>query len=96
MQTLQTEQQQTENFTVCEDVLTIKEFLQLIGIYKEYDTDSPKNLLELRDYLDHNDNENINDLWDYPLDEIDHIVENDLHVALVKDSLNNFRWFEFC
>ena len=42
------------------------------------------------------------DLWDYPLTEIDHIVENNLNVVLVdvshyneKDEfITEFRWFE--
>lgn len=41
------------------------------------------------------------ELWDYPLDEIDHIVENDLRVVLVDcnqvygDKVkHNYRWFE--
>jgi hypothetical protein len=42
-------------------------------------------------------------LWDYPLDEIDHIVENELNVVLVDTSyvdddtcelVNEYRWFE--
>lgn len=43
------------------------------------------------------------DLWDYPLSEIDHIVENKLDVVLVDCMVNNpetdelehvYRWFE--
>lgn len=41
------------------------------------------------------------DLWDYPLTEINHIVENDLNVVLVDCShyegdsyINEYRWFE--
>ena len=41
------------------------------------------------------------DLWDYPLTEIDHIVENNLNVVLVDcshyegdDYINEYRWFE--
>lgn len=41
------------------------------------------------------------DLWDYPLTEIDHIVENNLNVVLVDCShyedgmyVSEFRWFE--
>ena len=42
------------------------------------------------------------DLWDYPLTEIDHIVENNLDVVLVDVSrfktngewISEFRWFE--
>lgn len=49
-------------------------------------------LLEMHDY----------DLWDYPLTEIDHIVENNLDVVLVDVShyndkgefITEFRWFE--
>lgn len=40
-------------------------------------------------------------LWDYPLTEIDHIVENNLDVVLVDcshyegdDYINEYRWFE--
>lgn len=43
-----------------------------------------------------------NPLWDYPLDEIDHIVENKLNVVLVDVSgfnandewIQEYRWFE--
>ena len=41
------------------------------------------------------------DVWDYPLSEIDHIVENELDVVLVDLShyendifINEYRWFE--
>lgn len=41
------------------------------------------------------------EIWDYPLTEIDHIVENDLDVVLVDCShyegdmyVNEYRWFE--
>lgn len=41
------------------------------------------------------------ELWDYPLTEIDHIVENELNVVLVDCShyegdvyVNEYRWFE--
>lgn len=41
------------------------------------------------------------ELWDYPLTEIDHIVENNLNVVLVDCShyegdvyVNEYRWFE--
>lgn len=41
------------------------------------------------------------ELWDYPLTEIDHIVENNLDVVLVDCShyegdmfVNEYRWFE--
>lgn len=41
------------------------------------------------------------ELWDYPLTEIDHIVENSLNVVLVDCShykgntyVNEYRWFE--
>jgi hypothetical protein len=41
------------------------------------------------------------ELWDYPLTEIDHIVENNLNVVLVNCSyyegdkyIDEYRWFE--
>ena len=41
------------------------------------------------------------ELWDYPLTEIDHIVENNINVVLVDCShykgdvyVNEYRWFE--
>ena len=41
------------------------------------------------------------ELWDYPLTEIEHIVENNLNVVLVNCSyydgdmyINEYRWFE--
>lgn len=41
------------------------------------------------------------DLWDYPLTEIDHIVENNLNVVLVDccsydgdELMTEYRWFE--
>ena len=48
-------------------------------------------------------NEHELDLWDYPMSEIDHIVENQLNVVLVDCMVENnatdefdhiFRWFE--
>ena len=48
---------------------------------------------ELRETLDNNGYE---DLWDYPLNEIEHILLEritDLRVALVTDGVD-FRWFE--
>ena len=52
---------------------------------------------ELRELLDDN---GLSNLWDYPLDEIDHIVENDLNVVLVVFDTGcvtkrEWRWFEF-
>lgn len=55
---------------------------------------------ELRKILD---DEGYDNLWDYPLDEIDHIVENNLNVVLVDTSyvdddtfemVAEYRWFE--
>ena len=54
---------------------------------------------ELRKILD---KEGHSDLWDYPLEEIDHIVENNLNVVLVDCSyvdekcqtVHEYRWFE--
>lgn len=55
---------------------------------------------ELRHILN---NEGYENLWDYSLDEIDHIVENNLNVVLVDTSyvdveicelVNEYRWFE--
>lgn len=36
----------------------------------------------------------LTDLWDYPIDEIDHITENSGTVVLVTDSTGAARWFE--
>lgn len=46
---------------------------------------------ELRDILDDRGYDN---LWDYPLDEIDHIVENELNVVLVDTSYVDDKTFE--
>jgi hypothetical protein len=54
---------------------------------------------ELRDLLDDNGYDN---LWDYPLSEIDHIVENNLDVVLVDctyidddiKQVPDYRWVE--
>ena len=52
-------------------------------------------------YLLKNDEWDYYELWDYPLTEIDHIVENNLNVVLVDCShyegdiyVNEYRWFE--
>ena len=52
-------------------------------------------------YLLKNDKWDYYELWDYPLSEIDHIVENNLNVVLVDCShydgdvyVNEYRWFE--
>ena len=59
--------------------------------YKMHPADEIQYLLSQHDY----------DLWDYPLTEIDHIVENGLNVVLVDCShyegdmyINEYRWFE--
>lgn len=60
--------------------------------YKMEPTDEIQYLLTLNEY----------ELWDYPLTEIDHIVENNINVVLVdvshyneKDEfITEFRWFE--
>ena len=36
----------------------------------------------------------LTDLWDYPIDEIDHITENSGTVVLVTDSTGAAQWFE--
>lgn len=54
---------------------------------------------ELRDYLDNTGHE---DLWDYPFDEIEYIVENGIPVVLVDttyiddrcEMVHEHRWFE--
>lgn len=58
---------------------------------KEHPADEIQHLLSINDY----------ELWDYPLTEIDHIVENNLNVVLVDCShyegdvyVNEYRWFE--
>lgn len=57
---------------------------------------------ELRHILDEKGYDTFN-LWDYPLDEIDHIVENELNVVLVNTTyidpgtneiIPEYRWFE--
>lgn len=60
-------------------------------------TNGEKN--ELRTLLDHMGYEN---LWDYPLDEIEHIIENELPVVLVDTTyidddcqmIHEFRWVQ--
>lgn len=58
---------------------------------KEHPADEIQYLLQMNEY----------ELWDYPLTEIDHIVENSLDVVLVDCShyegdmyINEYRWFE--
>ena len=59
--------------------------------HKEHPADEIQYLLAMNEY----------ELWDYPLTEIDHIVENSLDVVLVDCShcegdmfINEYRWFE--
>ena len=60
--------------------------------YKEHPADEIQYLLQRNAY----------EMWDYPLTEIDHIVENNLNVVLVDVShynakgefITEFRWFE--
>lgn len=33
------------------------------------------------------------ELWDYPVDEVDHIIENEHNIVLVKCA-DGYRWFE--
>ena len=60
--------------------------------HKMHPVDEIQYLLKLNGY---------DNLWDYPLTEIDHIVENNLNVILVDCShykgdmyVNEYRWFE--
>lgn len=60
--------------------------------HKTHPVDEIQHLLKLNGY---------DNLWDYPLTEIDHIVENNLNVILVDCShykghiyVNEYRWFE--
>lgn len=54
---------------------------------------------ELRHILD---SKGLNNLWDYPLDEIDEIVKNNINVVLVDttyigdnaEMVHEYRWFE--
>ena len=82
--------------------LTISQFLEIItGEYyilrDDDDFVTAHNVLQRKGIEDDE-----NPLWDYPLDEIDHVVENDLRVVLVEgmttdedDKLvNTYRWFE--
>ena len=59
--------------------------------HKKHPAEEAQDLLATNDY----------ELWDYPLTEIDHIVENELNVVLVDCSyykgdnfINEYRWFE--
>ena len=60
--------------------------------HKEHPADEIQYLLQMNGY----------ELWDYPLTEIDHIVENEINVVLVDVShynakgefITEFRWFE--
>lgn len=58
-----------------------------------YGADFIQNILVAEGYID--------ELWDYPLTEINHIVENNLNVVLVDCSfyyddeyIHEYRWFE--
>ena len=52
--------------------------------------DNIKSLSILRGWMDENEFEGY---WDYPLSEIDEIVENEREVILVTDG-DEYRWFE--
>jgi hypothetical protein len=60
-------------------------------------TNLPVNLMELRDYLDHQNSERLQNLWDYPLVEAGHLMniyeDSDIVVAIVKDEYSA-RYFE--
>lgn len=40
------------------------------------------------------ENDSTETLWDYPLNEIDEVIENEVPVVLVKISEKEYRWFE--
>lgn len=48
----------------------------------------------LRTFLDESNDTVMQNCWDYPLTEIEHIIENELKVVLVEDGKNNFRFFQ--
>ena len=79
-------------------ILSVEEYLLLIT-GKHYDLSAPNRFEEIADILRL---EGHNDLWDFPLDEIDEVIEAETSVILVRvPSLNEqgeeeifYRWFE--
>lgn len=90
-----------------EKVYLPREYLRLVlGTYPRFPVVSKNDVDEIEKILKEHDK----NLWNYPLTEIDHIVENDLNVVLVDCSVWNkkikkngyavyevtrlYRWFE--
>lgn len=66
-------------------ILDVNEYLKLLGYNEKIITLKELEEMEL-------------DVWNYPLDELDHIVENDLRVILVRFPKDKekyeYRWCE--
>lgn len=86
-------------------VYTTQSFLEaitdkcyIIGSYIDNDIDFIHEILTVEGFEDDTDNT----LWDYPLNEIDEIVHNELNVVLVEvgyfdendNLIKEYRWFE--
>lgn len=83
---------------VCsEKVLSPVEYLKIIFPDENFPITTVNMMMSSNDVRNLLDNKGRQDLWDYPLDEIDEIVENKCFVALVHFDDGNeeeYRWFE--
>ena len=70
-------------------IISPSEYLKLMGI--ENKKADKMNSADFRIYMDNN---NLSDYWDYPLSEIDEIMEHENPVVLVKFSTGEVRWCE--
>lgn len=72
------------------EIMSIREYMEFIGI----DSDDFENVDDFEDLRDLMDFSGYDHLWDYPLEEIDHIIENEYIVVKVYDYNLEARYFQ--
>lgn len=79
------------------ELFSAQSYLEMVTGYC-YIVNGDNDIIFIEDMLNEN---GLNHLWNYPLEEIDHIVENNLNVVLVDCCVfvggvltHEYRWFE--
>lgn len=79
------------NVVVSDKAYSPVEYAKEIGLKAEVTNSITSN--ELRELMDNESDNLLRNLWDYPLSEIDHLIENKQPVVLVIFE-DEVRWFE--